>query len=240
GGMAGVRASVAQPQLYERVNVGGALTVLEAARRHDVQGFVLASTSSVYGRAPTPWREDLPADRQLSPYAATKRAAELLAFTSHSLYGTPTTVVRFFTVYGPRGRPDMTPSLFVERMVKGEPFPLFNGGDELYRDYTYVGDIVDGVMAALDTPRPYEIINLGNARPVLMRRFVDLLGDITGLEARAERVPLPATEPLITFADTTKARTLLEWEPTTRVEQGLERFWAWYRDEILGVRDQKR
>jgi UDP-glucuronate 4-epimerase len=236
GGMAGVRASVAQPHLYERVNVGGSLAMLEAARRHEVGSFVLASTSSVYGRSPTPWREDLPADRPLSPYAATKRAAELLAFTSHSLYGTPTTVVRFFTVYGPRGRPDMTPSLFVERMAKGEPFTLFNGGDDLFRDYTYVSDIVDGVVAALDTPRPYEVINLGNSQPVLMRRFVELLGEITGLPVRADNVPLPPTEPLITFADTTKARTLLEWEPTTRVEQGLERFWAWYRDEILGAK----
>ena len=240
GGMAGVRASVAQPQLYERVNVGGALTMLEAARRHGVQGFVLASTSSVYGRSPTPWREDLPADRPLSPYAATKRAAEILAYTAHSLYGTPTTVVRFFTVYGPRGRPDMTPTLFVERMLKGEPFTLFNGGEDLYRDYTYVSDIVAGVMAALDTPCPYEVVNLGNSTPVLMRRFVALLSEITGLEARAEAVPLPATEPLITFADTTKARTLLEWEPTTRVEQGLERFWAWYRDEnrLGNIHDQ--
>ena len=234
GGMAGVRASVAQPHVYERVNVGGAVTLLEAARRHAVEGFVLASTSSVYGRSPTPWREDLPADRPLSPYAATKRAAEMLAFTSHSLYGTPTTVVRFFTVYGPRGRPDMTPSLFVERMLKGEPFTLFNGGEGLFRDYTYVSDIVAGIVAALDTPRPYEVINLGNAQPVELKRFVALLGAITGLEAHAETVPLPATEPLITFADTTKARDLLEWEPTTNVEQGLERFWAWYRDEIIG------
>jgi UDP-glucuronate 4-epimerase len=233
GGMAGVRASVAQPHLYERVNIGGTLTMLEAARRHDAQGFVLASTSSVYGRSPTPWREDLPADRPLSPYAATKRAAELLAYTSHSLYGTPTTVVRFFTVYGPRGRPDMTPSLFVERMARGEAFTLFNGGEGLFRDYTYVSDIVAGVVAALDTPRPFEVVNLGNAQPVELRRFVELLGEVTGLEARADAVPLPATEPLITFADTAKARNLLEWEPTTRVEQGLERFWAWYHDEIL-------
>jgi UDP-glucuronate 4-epimerase len=233
--MPGPRPSIANPALYEQVNVGGSVHMLELARRHEVASFLLASTSSVYGKAEKlPFEESDPTDRPLSPYAATKKAAEVLAYTFHSLYGTPTSVVRFFTVYGPRGRPDMTPSLFVDKMVRGEPFTLFDGGVGLFRDYTYVDDIVAGVIAALDRPQPYEIFNLGNAQPVEMRRFVELLEQVTGLKALVEPKPLPATEPPITFASTEKAGRLLGFESGTDVEEGLARFWAWYRAEILG------
>lgn len=234
-GMPGPRPSIADPALYEQVNVGGSVQLLELARRHGVESFLLASTSSVYGRvARLPFEESDSTDRPLSPYAATKKAAEVLAYTFHSLYGTPTSVVRFFTVYGPRGRPDMTPYLFVDKMVRGEPFVLFNNGVELYRDYTYVDDIVAGVLAALDTPQPYEIFNLGNAQPVELRRFVELLEQITGLPALIESRPLPATEPPITFASTAKAARLLGFTSSTGVEEGLGRFWAWYQDEVMG------
>jgi UDP-glucuronate 4-epimerase len=232
--MPGPRPSIANPALYEQVNVGGTVHMLELARRHEVAGFLLASTSSVYGRTTKlPFEEGDPTDRPLSPYAATKKAAEVLAYTFHSLYGTPTSVVRFFTVYGPRGRPDMTPHLFVDKMVRGEPFVLFDGGEGLFRDYTYVDDIVGGVLAALDRPQAYEIFNLGNAQPVEMKHFVALLERITGLKALVETRPLPATEPPITFASTEKAGRLLGFESGTNIEEGLERFWAWYRAEVL-------
>jgi UDP-glucuronate 4-epimerase len=161
GAMANPRASVQRPLLYEEVNVRGTMHILDAARRFDVQHLVVASTSSVYGLSPTPWSEDLPADRPLSPYAATKRSSELLAYTFHQQYGVPTQVVRFFTVYGPRGRPDMTPHLFVNAMVKQQPITLFNGGIGVYRDWTYIDDIVAGVTATLDSNLPFETINLG-------------------------------------------------------------------------------
>jgi UDP-glucuronate 4-epimerase len=235
--MPGPRPSIANPALYEAVNVGGTVHMLELARRHEVEGFLLASTSSVYGKAKTPFAEDDPTDRPLSPYAATKKAAEVLAYTFHSLYAMPTSVVRFFTVYGPRGRPDMTPYLFVDRMVRNQPIVLFNGGEDLFRDYTYVDDIVAGVQAALDRASGYEIFNLGNSRPVEMRRFVGLLEQITGLRAEVEARPLPATEPPITFADTEKAGRLLGFESSTDVEEGLAHFWAWYRAEVLPHRD---
>ncbi|MEI7770656.1 MAG: NAD-dependent epimerase/dehydratase family protein [Chloroflexales bacterium] len=232
--MPGPRPSIADPSLYEAVNVGGSVRMLELSRRYAVESFVMASTSSVYGKAEKlPFEEIDRTDRPLSPYAATKKAAEVLAYTFHSLYGMPVSVVRFFTVYGPRGRPDMTPYLFVDRMVRGQPFTLFNGGVELFRDYTYVDDIVAGVIAAADRPMGYEIFNLGNAHPVEMRRFVGLLEEITGHVAHIESQPLPATEPPITFASTEKAGRLLGFAPRTTVEVGLARFWEWYQAEAL-------
>jgi UDP-glucuronate 4-epimerase len=234
GALPGPRPSIANPALYTAVNVGGSVNMLELARTHEVEGFLLASTSSVYGRAEkTPFVETDSTDRPLSPYAATKKAAEVLAYTFHSLYGVPTSVVRFFTVYGPRGRPDMTPYLFVDKMVRGEPFVLFEGGIDLFRDYTYVDDIIAGVQAALDRASGYEIFNLGNSQPVEMRRFVALLEQITGLTAQIETRPLPATEPPITFADTSKAGRILGFESNVNVEEGLARFWEWYRNEVL-------
>ncbi len=230
----GPRPSIANPALYEQVNVGGTVQVLELARRYEVERFVLASTSSVYGRATRlPFEECDTTDRPLSPYAATKKAAEVLGYTFHSLYGTPMSVVRFFTVYGPRGRPDMTPYIFVDRMVCGQPIVLFQRGVKLYRDYTYVDDIVAGVLAALDRAQGYEIFNLGNSSPVELQRFVALLEQITGIRAVIEDQPLPPTEPPITYASTEKAARMLGFRAGTRVEEGLARFWEWYRQEVL-------
>lgn len=232
--MPGPRPSIANPPLYEAVNVGGSVNMLELARRYAIECFVLASTSSVYGRAEKlPFEETDATDRPLSPYAATKKAAEVLAYTFHSLYGTPTHVVRFFTVYGPRGRPDMTPYLFIDKMVRRQPFVLFDRGVNLFRDYTYVDDIVAGILAAIDKPMGYEIFNFGNSQPVEMQRFVAILEQVTGLPAQIEALPLPATEPPITYASTEKARRLLGFVPSTTVEQGLPRFWEWYQKEVL-------
>jgi UDP-glucuronate 4-epimerase len=233
GAMAGPRPSMERPALYEEVNVRGTLNVLTLAGRSGVRGLVLASTSSVYGLSPTPWTEESPTDRPLSYYAATKKAGEVLAYTAHNQYGTPTRVVRFFTVYGPRGRPDMTPALFVRSMLEEEPITLFEGGVGVYRDWTFVDDIVAGVMAALDADLPYEVFNLGNSSPVQLSDFMRSLERITGLRALIEARPLPAADPPVTYADVSKARRLLGFEPRTPVEQGLERFWEWYRRDVL-------
>lgn len=230
--MPGPRPSIEDPAHYAWINVGATYNLIDQARRFGTERIMLASTSSVYGRNAVPFREDARTDQPLSPYAATKKAAEVAAYTFHELYGIPTSVARFFTVYGPRGRPDMTPYLFVDRMVRGLPITLFQGGRELYRDYTYVDDIVSGVIAAIDRAVGYEIYNLGNSQPVELCRFVGLLEQITGLPALIEEQPLPATEPPITFADTAKAAERLGFRAVTTVEEGLERFWHWYRHEI--------
>lgn len=232
GGMAGPRPSVQKPLLYQDVNIRGTVNLLDLSARHDVQGFFLASTSSVYGRSPTPWTETSATDQPLSPYAATKKAAEVLAYTFHATHKLPIRIARFFTVFGPRGRPDMTPYLFVDAMRQGKPITLFNGGVDVYRDWTYVDDIVAGVIAALDCDLPFEIFNLGNANPVQLRDFVRQLEQITEYDAIIDARPLPAADPPITFADTTKARELLGFEPRTDVETGLRRFWDWYQEEV--------
>ncbi len=231
GGMANPRYSMQFPLLYEAVNVGGTINLWECVARGAVKAFVQASTSSVYGLSPTPWSETTATDRPLSPYAATKKAAEVLGYTFHYQYQIPTRIVRFFTVYGPKGRPDMTPSLFVEAMRRNQPITLFNGGEGVYRDWTYIDDIVAGVVAALDTDLPFEIFNLGNSQPVMLRSFIDTLQAITGLPVTINAQPLPAADPPITYADTSKALELLGWSPTTDIEAGLERYWAWYQAE---------
>jgi UDP-glucuronate 4-epimerase len=234
--MANPRYSLEHPLLYEEVNVRGSLNLLTLAGRYTCKGFLLASTSSVYGLAPTPWTETTATDRPLSYYAGSKKSAEVLAYTAHRQYGTPTQIVRFFTVYGPRGRPDMTPSLFVGPMLDGRPITLFEGGVGVYRDWTYVGDIVRGVVAALDSDLGYEIFNLGNSSPVQLSDFIATLERITGLKALIDAKPLPAADPPITYAAVEKAGQLLGWEPTTSVEEGLARFWAWYQAEVLPTR----
>ncbi|GIV95580.1 MAG: epimerase [Herpetosiphonaceae bacterium] len=234
--MAGPRPSTRNPQLYESVNVGGTVNLLSVAARHGVKGLVLASTSSVYGKSPTPWSEESSTDRPLSPYAATKKAAEVISYTFHHQYGIPTRVVRFFTVYGPRGRPDMTPHLFVDAMVAGRPITLYEGGVGVYRDWTYIDDIIGGVLAALDSHIPYDIFNLGNANPVQLCDFITALEQITGYRAMIEPRPLPAADPPITYANTEKAQRLLGFQPSTTLEEGLSHFWLWYQEKVLQER----
>lgn len=232
--MANPRYSLRFPLLYEEVNVRGSLNMLMLAGQYQVERFLLASTSSVYGLSPTPWSEETPTDRPLSYYAATKKAAEVLAYTFHRQYNISTAVVRFFTVYGPRGRPDMTPSLFVGPMLRGEPITLFNGGVGVHRDWTYVDDIVRGVVAALHADIEYEIFNLGNSQPVQLIDFIRTLEHVTGLEAKIQAAPLPAADPPMTYANVDKAGRMLGFEPLTSVNQGLIKFWAWYKQEVLG------
>jgi UDP-glucuronate 4-epimerase len=230
--MAGVRTSIEQPELYESVNVGGTLNVLEQVRRHGVKTFVFASSSSVYGADnPVPFREDAVVTRPISPYAATKVAKEVLAYTYHHLHGLHCTGLRFFTVYGPRGRPDMAPYLFTKWIAEGHPLRQFGDGSSR-RDYTYIDDIVSGVVAALDAGLPYELINLGRGETIYLSDFIQLVEEIVGREAIIIQEPPKPGDMPITYADITKARRLLGYGPTVSVREGMRRFWAWYQRHI--------
>ncbi len=230
--MAGVRPSIQQPHLYESVNVGGTLNVLEMARQYEVENIVFASTSSIYGaRQAVPFNEDDRVDWPVSPYAATKRAGELLAYTYHHLHKLNFTALRFFTVYGPRGRPDMAPYLFTEAVFKGTALKMFGDGSSS-RDYTYIDDIVQGVLAAVDRPLGYEIINLGNNRTVYLRDFIALVEQLVGQKANVAPMPMPPGDVPRTCADISKAQHLLDYNPQIPFETGLARFVDWYRSEV--------
>ena len=227
--MAGVRESVNQPHLYFEVNLTGTLNLLEAARCHSVDLFVLASTSSVYGETPRlPFEESDNADRPLAAYPASKRAAELLAHTYHHLHGIDITALRFFNVYGPAGRPDMMPMRVMNAVLDGSVIPIFNGGD-IHRDWTYIDDTVSGVIAALDRPLGYEVINLGVGAPISLREFIDVIETLSGRRLNTRDVPTPPSDPPITYCNNAKARRLLDFNPQTRVHDGLAKTWAWFR-----------
>lgn len=226
--LAGVRASVEQPRLYLDVNLTGTLNLLEASREAGVEQFVLASTSSVYGRTKIlPFVETDTADRPLAAYPASKRAAELLAHTFHNLAGMPVTTLRFFNVYGPAGRPDMMPWRLLEATQTGEPIKLFNGGD-IHRDWTYIGDTVAGVLAALDKSLGYEIINLGCGAPISLTDFVEIIEEYSGKAINTVSVPTPLSDPPITYCNNDKARALLGFAPSVSIREGLRRTWEWY------------
>ncbi len=228
--LAGVRASVDQPRLYLDVNLTGTLNLLESAKQSGVEQFVLASTSSVYGRTPIlPFVETDTADRPLAAYPASKRAAELLAHTYHNLAEMPVTALRFFNVYGPAGRPDMMPWRLLEATQTGAAIKLFNGGD-IHRDWTYIADTVDGVLAALDKPLGYEIINLGCGAPISLTDFVEIIKDYAGKAINTVSVPTPPSDPPITYCNNDKARKLLGFAPSVSIRDGLRRTWEWYRD----------
>lgn len=232
-GMAGVRNSIQEPHLYLDVNVEGTLNLLEAVKSRPTVNFVFASTSSVYGaNAPTPFVESDPCDRPLAPYAASKRAAEILGYTYHHLYQLNFTALRFFTVYGPRNRPDMMAYKVVDNIFFGREVPLYNQG-QVWRDWTYVDDIVAGVVAAGDRPLGYEVINLGRGEPVLLADFVGRIEELTGRKAKFVPASLPATDIASTHADISKARRLLDYRPQISVPAGVERFWQWYQKRML-------
>lgn len=231
--MAGVRNSIEDPHLYVDVNLVGTLNLLEAARRHGTGNFVLASTSSVYGATQViPFVETDLCDRPLAPYPATKRAAEMMAFTYHHLYGQNVTALRFFTVYGPRNRPDMMAYKVLDNIFFGREVPLYNQG-QMYRDWTYVGDIAAGVVAAADRPLGYETINLGRGEPILLADFVRLLEELAGRPAALRPASMPDADMPTTYADISKARRLLGYDPKTSVQEGVQRLWEWYRQVVL-------
>jgi len=226
---AGVRNSLLEPLLYERVNCGGTLALLELARKNKVKKFIFGSTSSVYGTSRRlPFREDDPVPVQISPYAATKRAAEVLCRSYHEVYGLPVLCTRFFTVYGPRGRPDMSVYIFTDCLERGKEINIFGDGT-VKRDFTYIDDIVDGLMGALEADFGFEIVNLGESKVVVLRDMIDLVAHATGKEPRLKFLPPAAGDVPITHADISKARQLLGYSPRFPIEKGIPLFVEWYR-----------
>ncbi|MFO7871915.1 MAG: GDP-mannose 4,6-dehydratase [Kiritimatiellia bacterium] len=225
---AGVRASLSSPVLYEKVNCGGTLTLMEAVRRHGIRRVVFASSSSVYGgRREVPFSEDARVDNPLSPYAATKVAGELYCRNYHRLYGISVTALRFFTVYGPRQRPDMAISKFTRLIDKGRPVPFFGDGTT-ERDYTYYTDIIDGVVASIDRDLGFEIINLGESETTTLSEMVKLLEDALGRKAELDFQPAQPGDMRVTCADVSKAGELLSYNPSTSMDEGIGRFVEWY------------
>ena len=230
---AGVRPSLQDPEAYVRVNVLGTQVLLQAAQQRGVSAFVFGSSSSVYGNsAQVPFSEDAAAVDPVSPYAATKRAAELLCRVHQDLYGGSMLCLRFFTVYGPRQRPDLAVRKFCSLISSGRPIPLFGDGSS-ERDYTWVDDILDGVIAAIERSSKvrsaYEIINLGGSRAVRLARLVELLGSALGVEPTIEWLPAQTGDVERTWADVTKAHELLGYSPRTSIENGIPRFVEWFR-----------
>jgi len=229
---AGVRYSLTHPFAYQKANLEGHLNLLEACRHAKVKRLVYASSSSVYGgNKKVPFSESDPVDNPISLYAATKKADELMSHTYTHLYGLRTVGLRFFTVYGPWGRPDMAYWLFTEAMLKGEPIKVFNHG-KMERDFTYITDVVSGVKAALFTDglEPYEVFNLGNNRPENLMDFIHTLAGALEVEPKMEMLPMQPGDVPVTFADIDKAKQKLGYQPTTSMAEGLSRFVAWYKE----------
>ncbi len=228
---AGVRPSIREPHLYVDVNELGTVNLLDAARKWGAYTFVFGSSSSVYGtNSKVPFAEDDPINRPVSPYAATKRAGELLCHTYHHLYGMKVACLRFFTVYGPRQRPEMAIYRFTERMLRGESIPMFGDGSSA-RDYTYIDDIVDGVVRVLEAAPDWEIINLGGNRTTSLADLIRLIAERAGVEPRIDQLPDQPGDVPITYANVDHARELLGWRPQVAIEDGLDRFMEWYRAE---------
>ncbi len=233
---AGVRPSIEQPLLYQDVNVRGTQELLEYARRAEVRWFIFGSSSSVYGNAErVPFSEDDPVDRPISPYAATKRAGELICHTYHHLFGLGIVALRFFTVYGARQRPDLAIHKFTRLMAAGEPIQQYGDGTT-QRDYTHVRDILQGVEGALSylerEPEAFEIINLGESRTVELSRLIELIADALGVEPRIERLPPQPGDVERTYADIAKARRLLGYDPVIPIEEGIPEFVEWFGDQV--------
>ncbi len=226
---AGVRPSLEQPVLYEQVNVGGTTLLLEAARLHGVRRFVFASSSSVYGVTNRiPFVEDDPALQPISPYAATKIAGEKMAYTYSHLYGLKVVCLRFFTVYGPRQRPDLAIRKFIELIEAGREVPFFGDGS-MGRDYTFVSDTVDGIMAALRHDCAFDVFNLGNSSPVLLSEMVEAIASAVGKPAKISRLPVQPGDVPITYADLQKSRRVLGYQPGILFTEGIRRTVEWIR-----------
>lgn len=230
---AGVRYSIEDPHVYLRSNAQGALNLMELMHRHGCGKLVLASTSSLYAGQPMPFREDLPVEKPLSPYAASKKAAEVISYTYHHLYGIDVSILRYFTVYGPAGRPDMAPFRFIKWIHEGTPITVFGDGSQT-RDFTYVDDIARGTLLA---GKPmgeggkagHEVINLGGGKtPISLLDFIGKIEDRLGKKAEIVWQPMSASEMQDTAADIAKAKTMLGWEPEIDLDKGLDATVAWY------------
>jgi UDP-glucuronate 4-epimerase len=229
--LAGVRPSLERPAAYIDVNVRGTAALLEASRKAQTRRFVLGSSSSVYGaHAEAPFRETARVDSPESPYAASKVASEVLARTFHNLYGIEVAALRFFTVYGPRQRPDLAIHKFSRRMLAGQPLPFFGDGSTR-RDYTWVDDIIAGVLAACDVPLSLDTLNLGGARTTSLAELVAMLEEALGVKAILDRQPQQPGDVPLTSADVTHSREVLGYEPRTPIREGIEKFADWIRGE---------
>ena len=225
--MGNVRYSVEHAPEYTAVNVAGTVNLLEAARLSGTRYFVFASTSSVYGNAPIPFVETEAVAHPLAPYPATKLACEVMTHAYHVAFELKCTGLRFFNVYGPRGRPDMMPYEFTRKILAGETLRLFAEGRP-QRDWTFIDDNVTGVLAAIDAGCDYELFNLGRGQPIALSRFVEIIEGLVGRKAIIQHAPLPPTEPMITYANIEKAERLLNYHPQISIEEGLAGFYKWY------------
>lgn len=229
---AGVRPSIEDPHLYQQVNVEGTVVMLDAAREYGVSRFIMASSSSVYGNnKKVPFAETDNVDFPISPYAATKKACELLAYTYYSLYDMPVTCLRFFTVYGPRQRPDMAIHKFVRLISSGSQVPLFGDGSTK-RDYTFITDIIDGIVRSIENCRGYEIYNLGESRTVELRYLISVIEKCLGKTADIQYLPMQPGDVTITYADVHKAGKELGYKPSVAIEDGIRMFTEWYITQI--------
>ncbi len=224
----GVRYSLENPFAYLATNNSGNLNLLELCREHEVPKFVLASTSSLYAGQKMPFRESLPVNTPISPYATSKKAAEMMAYTYHYLYGLDITILRYFTVYGPTGRPDMATFRFIKWIMEGVPLEIFGDGCQK-RDFTYIDDIARGTIRALE-PLGYEIINLGNSHPYKLSEAIKLMEKYIGEEARFKYKDFHKADMRTTWADINKARELLDWWPQVSLEEGIKRTVEWTKN----------
>lgn len=227
--LANVRASIEQGPVYADVNTTGSINLMNVARKHEVSIFIQASTSSVYGQTTRiPFDEDEAPDYPLAPYPASKRAAEIFAYTYYQLHKLNVTVLRFFNVYGPNGRPDMMPLKMIDSILHNKTITVYDEG-KLERDWTYVDDTVSGVVAALERPMGYAIINLGYGSPISLNEFIRIYEGLIGKKAIIEYAPAPASEPRMTYCNNRRARDLLGFAPQVKIDDGLARTWAWYQ-----------
>lgn len=227
---AGVRPSIEQPLLYQDVNVHGTAVLLDAAVRHAIGRFIFASSSSVYGNnEKVPFSESDNVDHPISPYAATKKAGELLCYTYHHLYNLPMTCLRFFTVYGPRQRPDLAIHKFARLILAGKPIPVFGDGSTS-RDYTFIADIIDGVLRAADRCKAYHIYNLGESSPITLTDLIAEMEKALGKKAVIDRKPMQPGDVNRTYADVSRARAELGYAPSTDMTTGLSKFVAWLHE----------
>ena len=227
---AGVRPSLQEPALYQRVNVEGTVNVLEAARRAGVKKITIASSSSVYGtNSKVPFSECDPIFSAISPYAASKLACEALGHVYHHIYGMDVVMLRFFTVYGRRQRPDLAIYKFARLITDGKPLPVFGDADKSGRDYTFIDDIIDGIMACTRQELGYEIFNLGESQMVKLSYLIQLLEDALGKKAVIDRQPMQPGDVPVTFADIAKARARLGYNPRVKIEEGISRFVDWFK-----------
>ena len=231
--MAGVRPSIENPILYQEVNCMGTQNILEEMKSHNIDKLVMASSSSVYGNCKeVPFREDMIVDYAISPYAATKKANEVMTHVYHKLFNMNVIMLRFFTVYGPKQRPDLAINKFTRLMLEGKKIPMFGDGTTS-RDYTYIGDIVDGIIKScnyvLENKDVYEILNLGNSSPVSLKEMIDTIGKALDIKPNIEQLPMQPGDVERTFADVSKAKRLIGYEPKISFEDGIKEFVNWYK-----------